>query len=69
MRSEEFLTRLYWTPYTIRVFKTRRIRLRLRGPDGRILPPLLGEEVIATGVCAFRRKLVSSRPSIHAIGP
>jgi len=48
----EFYATLYKTLYTIRVFETRCIELHRRGLIRGYLHPYLGEEAIATGICA-----------------
>lgn len=50
--TKEFLAALYKTLYTIRVFETRCIRLYRQGLIRGYFHPYLGEEAIATGVCA-----------------
>lgn len=50
--SREFLAGLYRTLYTIRVFETRCIKLYRQGLIRGYFHPYLGEEAIATGVCA-----------------
>lgn len=50
--SKEFLAGLYTTLYTIRVFETRCIKLYRQGLIRGYFHPYLGEEAIATGVCA-----------------
>ena len=52
MYSKEFLTEIYRTLYTIRVFESRCIKLYREGSIVGYLHPYLGEEAIATGVCA-----------------
>ena len=52
MYSKEFFADLYKTLYTIRVFETRCIKLYRQGLITGYLHPYLGEEAIATGVCA-----------------
>ncbi len=49
---KEFLSGLYRTLYTIRVFETRCIKLYRQGHIRGYFHPYLGEEGIATGVCA-----------------
>ena len=56
MYSREFLTKLYRTLYTIRIFETRCIELYRQGLIRGYFHPYLGEEAIATGVCAALRK-------------
>jgi acetoin:2,6-dichlorophenolindophenol oxidoreductase subunit alpha len=50
--TKEFLADLYRTMYTIRVFETRCIQLYRQGFIRGYFHPYLGEEAIATGVCA-----------------
>lgn len=50
--SKEFLADLYKTLFTIRVFETRAIKLYRQGLIRGYFHPYLGEEAIATGVCA-----------------
>lgn len=52
MYSKEFLKQLYQTIYCIRVFETRCIKLYRQGLIIGYFHPYLGEEAIATGVCA-----------------
>jgi len=52
MYSIEFLEQLYRTIYTIRVFETECIKLYRQGLIIGYFHPYLGEEAIATGVCA-----------------
>jgi TPP-dependent pyruvate/acetoin dehydrogenase alpha subunit len=54
--SRQFLEQLYRTLYTIRVFETECIRLYRQGFIVGYFHPYLGEEAIATGVCAALRK-------------
>ena len=56
MYSPEFLERLYRTLYTIRVFETECIKLYRQGLIVGYFHPYLGEEAIATGVCASLRE-------------
>lgn len=56
MYSREFLEELYRTVYTIRVFETQCIKLYRQGLIIGYFHPYLGEEAIATGVCAALRK-------------
>ena len=56
MYSREFLEQLYRTLYTIRVFETECIKLYRQGLIIGYFHPYLGEEAIATGVCAALRK-------------
>jgi TPP-dependent pyruvate/acetoin dehydrogenase alpha subunit len=51
----EFLEQLYRTIYTIRIFETECIRLYRQGLIIGYFHPYLGEEAIATGVCAALR--------------
>ncbi len=55
MYNKEFLTSLYRTMYTIRVFETRCVKLYRQGAIRGYLHPYLGQEAIATGVCAALR--------------
>ncbi len=55
MHSKEFLSQLYRTLYTIRVFETTCIQLYRQGLIRGYLHPYLGEEAIAAGVCAALR--------------
>lgn len=48
----EFLTKLYTTLFTIRSFETACVRLYRQGLIVGYFHPYLGEEAIATGVCA-----------------
>lgn len=50
--SKQFLSDLYKTLYTIRVFETRAIGLYRQGLIRGYLHPYLGEEAIAVGTCA-----------------
>ena len=50
--STSFLAQLYKTLYSIRVFETSCIQLYRQGLIRGYLHPYLGEEAIATGVCA-----------------
>ena len=52
MYTRELLTRLYRTLYAIRQFETACIQLYRQGLIRGYLHPYLGEEAIATGVCA-----------------
>ena len=54
--SREFLEQLYRTLYTIRVFETECIKLYRQGFIVGYFHPYLGEEAIATGVCAALRE-------------
>lgn len=54
--SGEFLEQLYRTLYTIRVFETECIKLYRQGLIIGYFHPYLGEEAIATGVCAALRE-------------
>ena len=56
MYSREFFEQLYRTLYTIRVFETECIKLYRQGLIIGYFHPYLGEEAIATGVCAALRK-------------
>jgi pyruvate dehydrogenase E1 component alpha subunit len=56
MYSQEFLEQLYRTIYTIRNFETQCIKLYRQGLIVGYFHPYLGEEAIATGVCAALRK-------------
>jgi len=56
MYSKKLLTELYRTVYTIRVFETRCIKLYRQGLIRGYFHPYLGEEAIATGVCAALEK-------------
>jgi len=53
--SKKFLTDLYKTLYTIRVFESRSIQLYRQGLIRGYFHPYLGEEAIATGACAAIR--------------
>lgn len=55
MYSRSFLEQLYRTLYTIRVFETECIKLYRQGLIIGYFHPYLGEEAIATGVCAALR--------------
>jgi len=55
MYAPPFLEQLYRTLYTIRVFETRCIQLYRQGLIVGYFHPYLGEEAIATGVCAALR--------------
>lgn len=55
MYSQQFLVRLYRTLYTIRVFETECIKLYRQGLIIGYFHPYLGEEAVATGVCAALR--------------
>lgn len=55
MYTRDFLERLYRTLYTIRVFETQCIKLYRQGLIVGYYHPYLGEEAIATGVCAALR--------------
>ncbi|MDY6913179.1 MAG: thiamine pyrophosphate-dependent dehydrogenase E1 component subunit alpha [Planctomycetota bacterium] len=52
MYSKETLTKMYRTLYAIRTFETRCIKLYRQGLIRGYFHPYLGEEAIATGVCA-----------------
>ena len=54
--EKAFIQALYRTLYTIRVFETRCIQLYRQGLIKGYFHPYLGEEAIATGVCAALRK-------------
>ena len=56
MYSREFFEQLYRTLYTIRVFETECIKLYRQGLIIGYFHPYLGEEAIATGVCAALRE-------------
>jgi pyruvate dehydrogenase E1 component alpha subunit len=56
MYSREFLEQLYRTIYTIRIFETECIKLYRQGLIIGYFHPYLGEEAVATGVCAALRK-------------
>ncbi len=56
MYSQQFLAQLYRTLYTIRSFETQCIRLYRQGLIIGYFHPYLGEEAIATGVCAALRE-------------
>ncbi len=55
MYSGDFLAELYRTLYTIRTFENRCIQLYRQGLIVGYFHPYLGEEAIATGVCAALR--------------
>ncbi len=55
MYAQPFLEQLYRTLYTIRVFETQCIKLYRQGLIVGYFHPYLGEEAIATGVCAALR--------------
>jgi TPP-dependent pyruvate/acetoin dehydrogenase alpha subunit len=55
MYSEDFLSDLYRILYTIRTFENRCIQLYRQGFIVGYFHPYLGEEAIATGVCAALR--------------
>jgi pyruvate dehydrogenase E1 component alpha subunit len=55
MYSRELLEQLYRTIYTIRIFETECIKLYRQGLIIGYFHPYLGEEAIATGVCAALR--------------
>ena len=55
MYAREFLAQLYHTLYAIRRFETACIQLYRQGQIRGYLHPYLGEEAIATGVCAALR--------------
>ena len=52
MYTKEFLEKLYETIYKIRIFESRCIKLYRQGLIIGYFHPYLGEEAIATGVCA-----------------
>lgn len=52
MYSKDFLTNIFKKLYTIRIFETRCIKLYRKGLIRGYFHPYLGEEAIATGVCA-----------------
>ncbi len=54
--SKQFLSDLYKTLYTIRIFETRCIQLYRQGLIRGYFHPYLGEEAVAVGVCAALRK-------------
>ena len=54
--SREFLEQLYRTLYTIRVFETECVKLYRQGLSIGYFHPYLGQEAIATGVCAALRE-------------
>lgn len=56
MYSRQFLEGLYRTVYTIRVFETECIKLYRQGLIIGYFHPYLGEEAIASGVCAALRE-------------
>lgn len=56
MHEKDFLAQLYKTLFTIRLFETSCIRLYRQGLIRGYLHPYLGEEAIATGVCAALRE-------------
>ncbi len=56
MYTREFLTGIYRTLYTIRVFESRCIKLYRQGMIRGYFHPYLGEEAIAVGACAAIRK-------------
>ena len=56
MYSRELFEQLYRTLYTIRVFETECIKLYRQGLIIGYFHPYLGEEAIATGVCAALRQ-------------
>ena len=56
MYSKEFLKGVYRTLYTIRLFETECIKLYRQGLIIGYFHPYLGEEAIATGVCAVLRQ-------------
>jgi acetoin:2,6-dichlorophenolindophenol oxidoreductase subunit alpha len=52
MYTREFLTGIYRTLYTIRVFESQCVKLYRQGLIRGYFHPYLGEEAIATGACA-----------------
>jgi pyruvate dehydrogenase E1 component alpha subunit len=56
MYTRQFLEQLFRTLYTIRVFETQCIKLYRQGLIIGYFHPYLGEEAIATGVCAALRE-------------
>ena len=56
MHAKDFLAQLYKSQFTIRLFETSCIQLYRQGLIRGYLHPYLGEEAIATGVCAALRK-------------
>ena len=52
MYSKDFLTNIFIKLYSIRIFETRCIKLYRQGLIRGYFHPYLGEEAIATGVCA-----------------
>jgi len=54
--SREFLEQLYRMIYTIRIFETECVKLYRQGLIIGYFHPYLGEEAVATGVCAALRK-------------
>jgi len=56
MYSRQFLEKLYRTLYTIRIFETECVKLYRQGLIIGYFHPYLGEEAIATGVCAALRQ-------------
>jgi pyruvate dehydrogenase E1 component alpha subunit len=54
--SKTLLSGIYTTLYTIRIFETECIKLYRQGLIRGYFHPYLGEEAIATGVCAHLRK-------------
>jgi len=52
MYSKDFLTNIFKKLYTIRIFESRCIKLYRQGLIRGYFHPYLGEEAIATGVCA-----------------
>ena len=52
MYDKKFLTTLYKTLYTIRIFESRSIKLYRQGLVRGYFHPYLGEEAIAVGACA-----------------
>jgi hypothetical protein len=62
--SREFLEKLFRTAYKIRVFETEGIKLYRQGLIRGYFHPYLGQEGIATGVCA-----ASERGRLHCLDP
>lgn len=56
MYTKEFLTGIYRTLYTIRVFESRCVKLYRQGLIRGYFHPYLGEEAIAVGACAAIRQ-------------
>jgi pyruvate dehydrogenase E1 component alpha subunit len=55
MYTKDFLTNLYRTVFTIRLFETECIKLYRQGLIRGYFHPYLGEEAVAVGVCAALR--------------